>query len=198
MNEQNEIQVDQNNMYFYQGTEELFLKNKLDDNNKKLSFLKQKITDFLNIKNIHFLFGAGVSSKSIPTMKQFVSLIIKKIKQEDEKLKFLKLFAKLSKYQKSNLEDILGVLYSKREYQKGIKEEDLDTEKLIKIIESTIFEGINVDISDNSHENTIKLYETFYQRTAYRSKDFSRINIFTTNNDLFNERVLDRLNINFN
>ena len=54
MNEQNEIQVDQNNMYFYQGTEELFLKNKLDDNNKKLSFLKQKITDFLNIKNIHF------------------------------------------------------------------------------------------------------------------------------------------------
>ena len=42
MNEQNEIQVDQNNMYFYQGTEELFLKNKLDDNNKKLSFLKQK------------------------------------------------------------------------------------------------------------------------------------------------------------
>ncbi|MDN5046056.1 SIR2 family protein [Aliarcobacter butzleri] len=198
MNEQNEIQVDQNNMYFYQGTEELFLKNKLDDNNKKLSFLKQKITDFLNIKNIHFLFGAGVSSKSIPTMKQFVSLIIKKIKQEDEKLKFLKLFAKLLKYQKSNLEDILGVLYSKREYQKGIKEEDLDTEKLIKIIESTIFEGINVDISDNSHENTIKLYETFYQRTAYRSKDFSRINIFTTNNDLFNERVLDRLNINFN
>lgn len=198
MSEQSQVSANQSGIYFYQGTENLLLKNKLDNNEKQLSFLKQKITDFLNIKNIHFLFGAGVSSSSIPTMKQFIGLIVKKIKLEEKKSKFLKYFAKLSRNQKSNLEDILGILYSKREYQKGIKEEDLDTKKLIEIIENTIFEGINIDIFNGSNEETIKLYEAFYQKTTYRSKDFSRVNIFTTNNDLFNERVLDRLNINFN
>ena len=56
---------EKSNMFFYQGTEELFSKNKLDNDGKKLSFLKQKITDFLNIKNIHFLFGSGVSSGGV-------------------------------------------------------------------------------------------------------------------------------------
>jgi len=41
-------------------------------------------------------------------------------------------------------------------------------------------------------------YKLFYQKVALRNKDLSRINIFTTNNDLFNERALDNLNINFN
>ncbi len=42
------------------------------------------------------------------------------------------------------------------------------------------------------------LYKQLYQKTALRNKDLSRINIFTTNNDLFNEKALDTLNINYN
>jgi len=182
-------------MNFYQGTEELLEKNKLTDTDKKLAFVKQKITDFLNIKNIHFLFGAGVSSGSIPTMKNFIAKIEEQLSANEATLK---IFQTLISNTDNNLESVLGVLYSKREYQKGIKQEDSDTENLINIIEKTIFEGINVDIFDSSHEETIKQYETFYHKITYRSKDFNRVNIFTTNNDLFNERILDKLNINFN
>lgn len=69
---------------------------------------------------------------------------------------------------------------------------------LIDLIENTMYEGININIFGDKHKKTIDLYETFYQKITYRNKDFSRVNIFTTNNDLFNERVLDKLNINYN
>ncbi len=183
------------NIHFFQGTEDLFLKNKIDTDTERVEFLKQRITDLLNIKNIHFLFGAGVSSSSIPTMEKFIKVIKTKLSQEAN---LLKGFKTLVSNNDNNLENVLGVLYSKREYQRGIKEDDPDTEKLIEIIEKTIFEEINIDIFDGSHEDTIKLHETFYQKISYRSKDFSRVNVFTTNNDLFNERVLDKLNINYN
>ncbi len=42
------------------------------------------------------------------------------------------------------------------------------------------------------------MYKSFYQKVTFRNKDLSRVNIFTTNNDLFNERSLDNLNINYN
>ena len=187
---------EKSNMFFYQGTEELFSKNKLDNDGKKLSFLKQKITDFLNIKNIHFLFGSGVSSGSIPTMAGFIKKVENKLKQKDKKI-IKDIFNKL-KNNDANLESILGVLYSKRAYQEGVGEEDEDTKRLIDLIESTMYEGININIYGDKHKKTIDLYETFYQKITYRNKDFSRVNIFTTNNDLFNERVLDKLNINYN
>ena len=187
---------EKSNMFFYQGTEELFSKNKLDNDGKKLSFLKQKITDFLNIKNIHFLFGSGVSSGSIPTMAGFIKKVENKLKQKDKKI-IKDIFNKL-KNNDANLESILGVLYSKRAYQEGVGEEDEDTKRLIDLIENTMYEGININIFGDKHKKTIDLYETFYQKITYRNKDFSRVNIFTTNNDLFNERVLDKLNINYN
>ena len=187
---------EKSNMFFYQGTEELFSKNKLDNDGKKLSFLKQKITDFLNIKNIHFLFGSGVSSGSIPTMAGFIKKVENKLKQKDKKI-IKDIFNKL-KNNDANLESILGVLYSKRAYQEGVGEEDEDTKRLIDLIENTMYEGININIYGDKHKKTIDLYETFYQKITYRNKDFSRVNIFTTNNDLFNERVLDKLNINYN
>lgn len=128
-------------------------------------------------------------------MKDFIAKVEEKLKSETTQKET---FKKLKENNNENLEDILGILYSKRAYQDGIQEEDKETEELIKIIEDTMFEGINIDIFDGSHGDAIKLYETFYQKITYRSKDFSRVNIFTTNNDLFNEKVLDKLNINYN
>ncbi|MBL0686931.1 MAG: SIR2 family protein [Sulfurospirillum sp.] len=170
----------------YQGLNEL-LKGKRDD--EKLKLIEQKLFDLLNIKNINFLFGSGTSVDSIPTMKY----LIKKIDAKKNAL-----FEKIKNSNKDNLESILGVLYSKRDYQLGINEEDKETEELIKIIEETIFNEINIDLSDSCHEKAMNIYKTFYQKVTYRNRDLSRVNIFTTNNDLFNERVLDNLNINYN
>ena len=179
------------NIKFYQGTDDLSKSN----NEETLKLIKQKVFDLSNMKNIHFLFGAGVSSGAIPTMKEFIVEIEEKIKTQQKQQE---VFKKLKENNNENLENILGVLYAKRDYQLGINEPDKDTDDLIEIIEQTIFEKINIDLSDTSYQAVIDTYKTFYQKVTYRNKDLSRVNIFTTNNDLFNERVLDNLNINYN
>ncbi len=179
------------NIKFYQGTDDLSKSN----NEETLKLIKQKVFDLSNMKNIHFLFGAGVSSGAIPTMKEFIIEIEEKIKTQQEQQET---FKKLKENNNENLENILGVLYSKRDYQLGINEPDKNTDDLIQIIEQTIFEKINIDLSNTLYQAVIDTYKTFYQKVTYRNKDLSRVNIFTTNNDLFNERVLDNLNINYN
>ena len=179
------------NIKLYQGTTELTEKQK--DDSEALEFIKQKLSDLFNMKNIHFLFGAGTSAGAIPTMKELISRIEAQLKTtQKEKFKNLK------EKNNENLEEILGVLYSKRAYNKGIQEEDGETEKLIEIIEKTIFEEINIDFSSGNALKILEIYKTFYQRITYRNKDLARVNIFTTNNDLFNEKALDNLNINYN
>ncbi len=187
---------EQLNLKIYQGLDELSINR---DNDDILKLIKQKIFDLCNIKNIHFLFGSGTSTgttglAAIPTMKDFIEKIEAKLTVE----LYQNTFKKLKNNNAGNLENILGVLYSKRDYQLGVNEEDKETDELIKIIEETIFEEINIDFSKPSSEAVADIYKTFYQKVTYRNKDLSRVNIFTTNNDLFNERVLDNLNINYN
>ncbi len=186
------------NIKLYQGTTELTEKQK--DDSKALEFIKQKLSDLFNMKNIHFLFGAGTSAGAIPTMKELISRIEAQLKTtQKEKFKNLKeKFKNLKEKNNENLEEILGVLYSKRAYNKGIQEEDSETEELIEIIEKTIFEEINIDFSLDKTLKILEIYKTFYQIITYRNKDLARVNIFTTNNDLFNEKALDNLNINYN
>jgi len=181
---------------FFQGLDKL---SKSKDDSNTLKLIKQKIFDLSNMKNIHFLFGSGASTgtkelPAIPTMKDFIVKIEGKLTDEQHK----STFTKLKDNNNENLEDILGILYSKRDYQLGVKEEDKSTDDLIKIIEEIIFEKINIDFSETSCMEVLNIYKTFYQKVTYRNKDLSRVNIFTTNNDLFNERVLDNLNINYN
>lgn len=176
---------------FYQGCDNLSKTN----NEETLKFIKQKLFDLFNMKNVHFLFGAGTSAGSIPTMTGFIEKIKSELEEGSAKSKN---FKKLKDNNKNNLEDILGILYSKRNYQSGIREEDKDTDELIKIIEETIYKEININLSDITHKNAMDIYKNFYQKVTYRNRDLSRVNVFTTNNDLFNERVLDNLNINYN
>ncbi len=183
--------MSEENIKFYQGTDDLSKSN----SEETLKLIKQKVFDLSNMKNIHFLFGAGISSGAIPTMKEFIVEIEEKIKTQQNQQE---VFKKLKENNNENLENILGVLYSKRDYQIGINDPDKDTDDLIEIIEQIIFEKININLSDTSYQAVLDTYKTFYQKVTYRNKDLSRVNIFTTNNDLFNERVLDNLNINYN
>lgn len=97
----------------------------------------------------------------------------------------------------NNLEQILSVLYSQREALKGMGKGIKETAKLIEFIENHIFNSINVGPSHENYKKDLKNYQKFYQKLALRSRDMSRINVFTTNNDLFNERALDNLNIHY-
>src|SRR5690606_10327828 len=69
--------------------------------------------------------------------------------------------------------------------------------ELIEIIENTIFTNINIDCKGDGAVDVLNNYQNFYRKLALRNKDLSRLNIFTTNNDLFNETALDSLNIHY-
>jgi SIR2-like protein len=203
---------------FLQGKENLI---DGDDLKQNLDKIKQKIADLSNVKNVHFLLGAGASSGAIPTMKDMVASIdyrltlpipppIPSPKATTTVLpitvvsntKLQALFNKIKSSTKENLEDILGVLYSKRAYLEGsgdkLSDDYNETLSLIKIIESEMFKQINIDFSTDKSKDSLALYNDFYQKVTLRNKDLSRVNIFTTNNDLFNEKALDYSNINYN
>ena len=74
------------NIKFYQGTDDLSKSN----NEETLKLIKQKVFDLSNMKNIHFLFGAGVSSGAIPTMKEFIVEIEEKIKTQQKQQEVFK------------------------------------------------------------------------------------------------------------
>ncbi|WP_417236136.1 SIR2 family protein [Bizionia paragorgiae] len=191
---------------FFQGQSDLLSEiksNGEDVENKSIDAIKNKISELFNMKNIHFLFGSGTSAGAIPTMAQLYDKVEthinalelplnKFVKEEFEKIKL--------RVEDKNLEDVLGILYSHRVYLKGGDKDNSDLkvcESLIKIIETIIFDEINIDFDDVKYKDNIENYQRFYRKTALRNKDLSRINVFTTNNDLFNETALDSLNIHY-
>lgn len=164
----------------------------------RFSLLKDKIREFFNLKNINFLFGSGTSSGAIPTMDGlFKGLKFDEEKEIAEKTEFERIVNKVGE----NLEATLEVMYSARTYHDGIQTDDENIKelynRLIYRIEEYIFNSINVDMTKEKSKNILGHYKTFYQKIALRNKDLSRIRVFTTNNDLFNETALDSLNIHY-
>ena len=188
-----------NNINFYQGTTNII---KTDNNKEPLEQVKERIAEFFNMRNVHFLFGSGISCNAIPNMQGLFDAAKEKINNcAEEELKGQ--FATITSKTQNNLEEILGVLYSQKNYLDVVKEKN-DNDlilcgKLIDEIETLIFEKLNVDLINPNDEvnKVLEIYKNFYTKIALRNKDLSRINIFTTNNDLFNEIALDSLNIHY-
>ena len=189
------IIVSQGTSDFFQGSE---------DFDKNLALLKDKIREFFNLKNVNYLFGSGTSSGAIPTMsKLYEDLHF----DEDEKETECE-FDSIVKKEGDNLEKCLNVMYSARSYYSGLEDSDKEEQKkiesqkslydsLIKKIENHIFNSINISFESEAGQKVLAYYKTFYQKLALRNKDNSRIRVFTTNNDLFNEIALDALNIHY-
>lgn len=187
------------NLIFNQGcTDQLF---GITEDDEKIQKIKDKIQELFNMKNICFLFGAGTSNGAIPIMSKLFEQVTQKLEETgNEDLKTY--FDKLNPEQiKNNLEEVLGLLYSEKNYLEAtLSKEDLEIHsctKLIELIEKKIFESINIDINAKGNEKVLYTYKDFYQKVTLRNKDLARVNIFTTNNDLFNEYAMDSLNINY-
>ena len=186
-------------LHFYQGKESLL---KDDSEERQIATVKAKIAGFFDMKNVCFLFGSGTSTNAIPKMSVLMDRVKKALlgKLNDKQKES---FENVTKKNNNNLETVLGVLYSKKAYLEGIElsdkgEERLkNTDDLIKKIEEAIFGCLNVNSTDDEYEKVLGIYQKFYKRMALRNKDHSRICVFTTNNDLFNERALDSQNIHY-
>lgn len=200
------MEIQTSKIFFYQGKTDLLssliVDNDTDIEKKQTEFIKDKISELFNMKNVHFLFGSGTSVDAIPTMSGLfdsVKKVIDELGDDSDTIKneFTNITERVDG---KNLEEILGILYSHRVYlkKKITAEAVLETcEELIKLIEDVIFNKINVDFSDEKSISILKVYQDFYRKVALRNKDLSRINIFTTNNDLFNETALNGLNIHY-
>lgn len=186
----------------YQGTKDFF-DNELPFNDK-LEALKKKLREFFNLKNVNFLFGSGTSNGAVSTMTGLYESLNFSDKEGEIEKEFRSIERKVGK----NLEKCLSVMYAARAYYEGIedeKKEDNDNitsyqtlyADLIEKVESHIFDSINIEFDKEESKKVLEYYKTFYQKLALRSKDNSRIRVFTTNNDLFNETALDALNIHY-
>ena len=186
----------------YQGTKDFFEKEPLFE--KRLMALKEKLREFFNLKNVNFLFGSGTSNGAIPTMGELND----SLKFTDEEKELKKEFRCIKKQVGENLEKCLSVMYAARAYYEGIKSKDTEDQKviddkkalyvkLIDKVEKHIFKEINISFDGENAQKVLEYYKTFYQKLALRSKDNSRIRVFTTNNDLYNETALDALNLHY-
>lgn len=189
---------------FFQGKD---LACNLDQDEKKRHIVRF-LRDQLQLKNVSFLLGSGTSSPALPLMSGLYAGVKKEI-EKDPTLQ-LSLFNKVSEKAQENLEEILGLLYARLSYYLGIEKDEDETKEydttksLIEQIEGYILTQLNQNISDKCREeisqredrftSTLKVYETFYRTLALRSKELSRLSVFTTNNDLFNETAMDNTN----
>lgn len=184
------------NLHFFQGQSNYLVENNIKEKEYKQA-VKAKIAEFFNMKNVCFLFGAGTSCPAIPNMKGLYDKVVEALKDT----KFEERFIKIADACNNKLEEILSVLYSGRAYYQGLGDSHKDRaekcSELIKVIEKVIFENINITLDKGLAPDVLETYKTFYQKIAFRNKDFSRICVFTTNNDLFNETAMDNLNIHF-
>lgn len=189
------------NIIATQGSTDLFKDQPgVDSTEKKIEFVKTKLREFFNLKNVNFLLGAGASSGAVDTMTQLYKNLEFSREESDEKNEFERIVDK----EDENLENILKVMYSARNYYNGIPDECERVksykglyDRLIKKVEKHIFDRININFAAENSQRVLGYYTAFYQKLAMRNKDLSRIRIFTTNNDLFNETALDSLNIHY-
>ncbi len=200
-------------MYFYKGSKDIIAgKDELAD---KIGVIKKEITQILDIKNLSFLFGAGISSYyknikddvtgnlilkdiGIPAMKPMAeefyskeldlndSSFLTEIKVDIKKVLF-----------NDNLEKFLEILFSlKFVYEKQEDEENF--KRITALINKTkrfiLEKCINADNIKN-HPELLNIYKNFYKKLVYRDNNLSQTNIFTTNYDLYNEISLDQLGI---
>lgn len=178
-----------NYLYHYKGK-----KNLLDG----LSFSKQEktiksfIRTILLSPNLSFLIGSGCSYPAIPLMGE----TFQKLKPELEEVAL----GKFKLDENNDIEGYLNWLSTSLNFFENsgmvhdyIKEFKLNFEKTKKGLINSI------DINYDEHKNVLNLYMDFYNEifSLRSNKDYSPVNVFTTNYDLFNELALENANVRY-
>lgn len=191
------VNNEEGNICFYKGDKEYFSEENRGEN-KKINKIQQEFLKILNTHNLSFLLGAGCSSlkeekeKGIPTMQGLAKEFCETIKGNSEiGTIFNQLNLNDNEKMKDNLEKLMEFLFAQRFIYEAFHDTNLvDIEKAIKYVQDFIFEKCNIE-----GREIIEIYKNFYRKLIYRDNNLAKINIFTTNYDLFNEKALDELGI---
>ena len=200
--------------FFYKGVDNLLDGVHVD---LQIQLVKKELSKILETRNLSFLIGSGCSlgENGIPTMKQmadnFFESSEEKIKQLKPHLKKLLLSKEHTKFLvqhkidftkepfRNNLEVFLGTLYSLKFYLEQINDTDELTE-IDKVITQTknyiLYQCLNEE--NKSKDNKIlENYRNFYRKLSLRDSNLPKPNVFSTNYDLYSEKVMDELGITF-
>ncbi len=182
---------------FYKGKENI-LENEgpfggSSEKKEPVKLIREEIVKIFPASNLSFLLGAGCSSLAIPTMQGMSKEIL-----NDLNLKASEIPTAVKEYitNNENVEDWLSLLFSAQDYlmTTGSDANILKSiEECIKKIKEKIY-TMCTDTKENNNK-VLEIYNSFYRRLMYRDRALKKINIFTTNYDLFNERAMDDLGI---
>lgn len=206
-------------IYFYKGMQNILNPKKNEESIKKIqeAFLK-----VLDNKNLSFLLGSGCSSYKIegqeigiPTMapmaQEFYGLSNFE-KNKEWLLSKLKIDVEDKNFEK-NLEAFLSVLHSLSFYHSKINNKaDEEAQKINQVINEADEEARKINqvikearnfilekcLNEDKRDNELlEVYKTFYKKLLTRNSTLPRLNIFTTNYDLYSERAMDSLGIHY-
>ena len=212
-------------IFFYKGMQNIL--NPKENEKQSIESIKKIQEAFLKVldnKNLSFLLGSGCSSYEIekkvedsntsnikkeqigipvmaPMAKEFYNLsefeenkewLLRKLKIDVEDKNF-----------EENLEAFLSVLHSLSFYHSKINNEaDEEAQKINQVIKEArnfILEKClnEKNIKDKRDSELLEVYKTFYKKLLTRNSTLPRLNIFTTNYDLYSERAMDSLGIHY-
>jgi hypothetical protein len=196
-----------------------------EDNNSEIKKIQDAFLKVLDNKNLSFLLGSGCSSFEIEKdkegteKKEYIQVGIpvmcplanefyhsEDFKENKQWLKENLQIDVESDTFKINLEVFLSTLHSLSFYHSKIKDDtETDAETLDKInliVKDTrnfLLEKIlNEDnIKNKSDKPLLDTYKQFYRKLLSRNSTLPRLNIFTTNYDLYSEKAMDLLGIHY-
>lgn len=212
-------------IFFYKGMQNIL--NPKENEKQSIESIKKIQEAFLKVldnKNLSFLLGSGCSSYEIekkvedsntsnikkeqigipvmaPMAKEFYNLS----EFEENKewlLRKLKIDVEDKNFEK-NLEAFLSVLHSLSFYHSKINNKaDENAQKIDQIIKEArdfiLGKCLNEkNIKDERDNELLEVYKTFYKKLLTRNSTLPRLNIFTTNYDLYSERAMDSLGIHY-
>ncbi len=192
-------------IHFFRGDQDLLQGSPAADKTT-LEVIQEKLQSLFDQKNLNFLLGSGTSCNAVPTMaglyKEFKEVLKDNTQYTNRERN---LIAGID--DKGSLEALLTTLYSLKGFMdtynpqiEGQKKRIACINQLISKVERFIYNKLNVLAKDPytpEVETVLGTYRTFYSKVALRSKENARLNVFTTNNDMFNEVALDSLNIHY-
>ncbi|MBP2257491.1 SIR2 family protein [Virgibacillus alimentarius] len=176
-------------LYHYQGDQDIIEGLSINEQKKVISsFIKKQLLT----NNLNFLLGSGCSFSAIPSMGD----TFKGIKPELKK-------AAMGKYNDEENDDIedylnwLNTAITFLEESNGSKETIKDYHYNFLMTKDALVKSIKIDYEAN--KSVMDLYIDFYNEifSVRGNKDYTPVNIFTTNYDLFNEIALEKLNIRY-
>ncbi|WP_052360590.1 SIR2 family protein [Oceanobacillus manasiensis] len=178
-----------NGLYHYQGNQDILEGMSVNKQKKEISsFIKKRLLT----NNLNFLLGSGCSFSAIPSMGD----TFKKIKPELKKSAIGKYYEE----ENDNIEDYLNWLNTALKFLSDSGESDKnikDYQDNFLMTKEALLKSINIDYK--AENSVMDLYIQFYNEifSVRDNKDYTPVNIFTTNYDLFNEVALEKTNIRY-